>query len=48
LIGYLIVDPACGAMWTLEPDDTVVVDFEDPTKSVLAKVSSNDNTVSAE
>ena len=47
LIGYLIVDPASGAMWTLEPD-TLVVDFEDPIKSKLAKTSTNDNTTVTE
>ncbi len=34
LIGMLLVDPASGAMWTLEPD-TVLVNYEDPSKSIL-------------
>ncbi len=43
LIGYLIVDPASGAMWTLEPE-TISVNFEDPSKSILRKVAKADNT----
>lgn len=44
LIGYLIVDPATGAMWTLEPE-TIHVNYDDPSKSVLNRASATDNTV---
>ncbi|MBI5574919.1 MAG: hypothetical protein HY896_00985 [Deltaproteobacteria bacterium] len=43
LIGYLIVDPLTGAMWTLEPE-TVLVDFQDPSKSILKQPVAIDNT----
>lgn len=43
LIGYLIVDPATGAMWTLYPE-LVSVDFYDPSKSILKKQVASDNT----
>ena len=43
LIGYLIVDPATGAMWTLEPE-LISVNFEDPSKSILSKATYVDNT----
>lgn len=43
LIGYLIVDPATGAMWTLEPG-LVSVDFDEPSKSILKKQIVSDNT----
>lgn len=44
LIGYLIVDPATGAMWTLEPEN-IHVNYDDPSKSVLRATSGTDNTV---
>lgn len=43
LIGWLIIDPLTGAMYTLEPE-TVLVDFQDPTKSQLIKPAATDNT----
>ncbi len=43
LIGYLIVDPATGAMWTLEPE-AIHVNYDDPSKSILKKSSGTDNT----
>ncbi len=43
LIGYLIVDPATGAMWTLEPN-LVSVDFDEPSKSILKRPVVSDNT----
>lgn len=43
LIGYLIVDPATGAMWSLEPE-LVSVDFDEPSKSILKKQGVSDNT----
>ena len=42
LIGWLIVDPLTGAMYTLEPE-MVLIDFQDPTKSILKPVVT-DNT----
>lgn len=43
LIGWLIVDPLTGAMYTLQPE-MVLVDFQDPTKSQLIKPVTTDNT----
>jgi hypothetical protein len=43
LIGYLIVDPATGAMWSLEPE-LVSVDFDEPSKSILKKQDVSDNS----
>jgi len=43
LIGYLIVDPATGAMWTLEPE-VVSIDFDEPSKSILKRQVFSDNT----
>ena len=43
LIGYLIIDPLTGAMYTLEPE-MVLVDFQDPSKSILTKPVATDNT----
>lgn len=47
LIGYLIVDPATGAMWNLEPE-VFMVNFNDPSKSILARVVTADNTAPTE
>jgi hypothetical protein len=43
LLGYLVVDPATGAMWSLQPV-LVSVDFDDPSKSILKRQVVSDNT----
>lgn len=42
-VGYFIIDPLTGAMWTLEPE-IILVDFQDPGKSILKKQTATDNT----